>query len=59
MPRDDNDRGVWTLLTQLKTQGFGITFLVNSNKRNFTFEQLFASPIAVRWNDLSSFLGLS
>ncbi len=48
MPRDDNDKGVWTLLTQPKTQGFGITFLVNSNKRNFAFEQLFASPIAVR-----------
>ncbi len=59
MPRDDNDKGVWTLLTQPKTQGFGITFLVNSNKRNFAFEQLVASPIAVRWNQLSSFLGLS
>ncbi len=48
MPRDDNDKGVWTLLAQLKTQGFGITFLVNSNKRIVAFEQLFASPIAVR-----------
>ncbi len=31
LSRDDNDKGVWTLLTQPTTQGFGTTFLVNFN----------------------------
>ncbi len=33
LPHDDNDRGVWTLLTQPLTRGFGRTFLVNFNNR--------------------------
>ncbi len=33
LPRDDNDQGVWTLLTQPLTRGFDITFLVNFNNR--------------------------
>ncbi len=33
LPRDDNDNGVWTLLTQLVTQDFYTTFLANFNNR--------------------------
>ncbi len=33
LPHDDNDQGVWTLLTQPLTRGFGKTFLVNFNNR--------------------------
>ncbi len=33
LPRDDNDRGVWTLLTQPLSLGFEETFLVNFNNR--------------------------
>ncbi len=33
LPRDDNDGGVWTLLTQEMTQGFWSAFLVNFNNR--------------------------
>ncbi len=31
LPRDDNDMGVWTLLTQKMTRGFCDNFLVNFN----------------------------
>ncbi len=42
LPQDDNDRGVWTLLTQQMTHGFGRTFLVNFNNRIVAVgEQLF------------------
>ncbi len=33
LPHDDNDRGVWTLLTQPLTRGFEKTFLLNFNNR--------------------------
>ncbi len=33
LPRDDNDSGVWTLLTQQMTKPFWITFLVNFKNR--------------------------
>ncbi len=33
LPHDDNDRGVWTLLTQPLTRDFERTFLVNFNNR--------------------------
>ncbi len=42
LPRNDNDKGVWTLLTQQMTQGFSWTFLVNFNNRIVAVsEQLF------------------
>ncbi len=33
LPRDDNDEGVWTLLTQKMTETFWSTYLVNFYKR--------------------------
>ncbi len=33
LPQDDNDKGVWTLLTQQMTRGFSIGFLINFNNR--------------------------
>ncbi len=33
LPRDDNDKGVWTLLTQNLTHSFMANFLVNFNNR--------------------------
>ncbi len=33
LPHGDNDRGVWTLLTQPLTRDFEITFLINFNNR--------------------------
>ncbi len=33
LPRNDNDKGVWTLLTQAMTPSDGGTFLVNFNHR--------------------------
>ncbi len=33
LPHDDNDRGVWTLLTQPLSRDFGKTFLVNFSNR--------------------------
>ncbi len=33
LPRDDSDRGVWTLLTQPLSQDFYRTYLVNFNNR--------------------------
>ncbi len=33
LPRDDNEKGVWTLLTQGMTQRFWSTYLVNFNNR--------------------------
>ncbi len=35
LPRDDNEKGVWTLLPQPMTQGFRTSFLVNLNHRMF------------------------
>ncbi len=33
LPRDDNEKGIWTLLPQPMTQGFRTSFLVNLNHR--------------------------
>ncbi len=33
LPQDDNDKGVWTLLTQQMTRDFWTTFLVSFNNR--------------------------
>ncbi len=33
LPHNDNDKGVWTLLTQAMTPCYGGTFLVNFNHR--------------------------
>ncbi len=55
MSRDDNHKDddnvmttITTLLTRPMTQGFGITFLVNSNNHIVAVEELMASLIAVR-----------
>ncbi len=48
LPRDDNDRGVWTLLTQPMTQGFGTTFLVNFNNRIVAFGEVLISLVTIR-----------
>ncbi len=50
LPRDDNYRGVWTLLTQPMTQGFGTNFLVNFNNRIVAFCELSISLEAIRAN---------
>ncbi len=33
LPHDDNDRGIWTLLTQPPSRDFSIAFLINVNNR--------------------------
>ncbi len=33
LPRDDNDKGAWTVLTQEMTQRISPTYLVNFNNR--------------------------
>ncbi len=33
LPRDDNDKGIWTLLTQPMSQGFLSTYFINFDER--------------------------
>ncbi len=40
LPRNDNDKGVWALLTQAMTPSDGGTFLVNFNHRIVTVGEL-------------------
>ncbi len=47
LPRDDNDRGVWTLLTQPLTQAFGIIFLVNFNNRIVAVGELYINLVTM------------
>ncbi len=47
LPRGDNDRGVWTLLTQPLTRGFGLTFLVNFNNRVVAVGELLINLVTI------------
>ncbi len=51
LPHDGNDRGVWTLLTQPMTQGFGTTFLVNFNNRIVAFGEALISLLTMSSNE--------
>ncbi len=47
LPHDDNDRGVWTLLTQPLTRYFSRTFLVNFNNRIVAIGELLINLITM------------
>ncbi len=47
LPHDDNDPGVWTLLTQPLTRGFGRTFLVNFNNRIVAVGELLINLVTI------------
>ncbi len=47
LPHDDNDRGVWTLLTQPLTRDFYGTFLVNFNNRILAVGELFINLVTM------------
>ncbi len=47
LPRDDHDRGVWTLLTQPLTRNFETTFLVNFNNRIVAVGELHINLVTI------------
>ncbi len=47
LPRDDNDRGVWTLLTQPLSREFYNTFLVHFNSRIVTVGGLLINLVTI------------
>ncbi len=47
LPHGDNDRGVWTLLTQPLTRNFRTTFLVHFNNRILAVGELHIHLVAI------------
>ncbi len=52
LPRDDNDKGVWTLITQPMTHGFCTAFLVNFNNRIVAVGVLFINLVTMSSKNL-------
>ncbi len=56
LPRDEHDQGVWTLLTQPLSRGFGLTFLVNFNNRIVAVGELSINLVKITSNQRLSIM---
>ncbi len=54
LPRGDNERGVWTLLTQEMTQYFSRTYLMNFNNRIVAVGESLITLVAMNLKHLSN-----
>ncbi len=54
LPRDDNEKGLWTLLTQEMTQYFSRTYLVNFNNRIVAVGESLITLVAMNLKHLSN-----
>ncbi len=52
LPRDDDDMGVWTLITQPMTHGFCTAFLVNFNNRIVAVGELLINLVIMNSKNL-------